>query len=121
MATTFPDIGRWISVRIHTENFKCKVLSYEEVETRSFDIWSGHHEGTERQAVVDGTTSGLLLRGSSLVQRRRDITKSLATAATPASPPRLTYSSARDVNKFVTVTEAVRQVTGPHTKTSAGK
>ena len=52
MATTFPDIGRWISVRIHTENFKCKVLSYEEVETRSFDIWSGHHEGTERQAVV---------------------------------------------------------------------
>jgi len=52
MAATFPDIGRWISISFQEEDLKCKVIRYEDSETKSFDIWSGYHEGTERHAVV---------------------------------------------------------------------
>ena len=47
-----PEVGRWICLSIGDHDFKCKILKYEETESREWTAWSGFKVEMEKNAIV---------------------------------------------------------------------
>ena len=47
-----PEVGRWICLSIGDHDFKCKILKYEETESREWTAWSGFKFEMEKNAIV---------------------------------------------------------------------